>query len=256
MKWTEIFIQASIIFSLVLSFLPVILKSKRLSLMLKLLVLVSLSAAIISRGITTGRFPVVSLYESIIFLVWGILLLSLILYRKLPYLESVITGLISVALLGAVTLLPPWEKAPHYLIPALQSWWLYIHVTTSFLSYSGFMIAAIFAIIYLTQKEESRKKFFDELSYKLTAISFPLLSLGIITGAIWAHYAWGRYWSWDPKETWSLITWIIYAGYLHARITRGWSGKKTAWWLIAGFLATIFTFLGVNYLLPGLHSYL
>ncbi len=256
MKWSEIFIQATIIFSIILIILPSILKSKRLSLMLKYLIGISLSMAIIFRGIQTKRFPIINLYESIIFLVWGIILLSIIFHKKLPLVETIITGLINVALLGAATLLPPWEKAPHYLIPALQSWWLYIHVTTSFLSYSGFTIAAIFAFLYLLQKDKNKRRIIDEISYKLITVSFPLLSLGIITGAIWAHYAWGRYWSWDPKETWSLITWIIYAGYLHARITKGWSGRKTAWWLILGFMATVFTFLGVNYLLPGLHSYL
>ncbi len=256
MKWTEIFIQASIILSIILSVFPMMTHSRRKLLIIKILDLITLTLAIIFRGIAAGRFPIVNLYESLIFVVWGILLISTIMNNKFPSAEATATGLISTFLLGAATLLPPWDKSPHYLIPALQSWWLYIHVTVSFLSYSGFTIAAILAIGYLTTRNDTRRKSLDELSYKLVTISFPLLTLGIVTGAVWAHYAWGRYWSWDPKETWSLITWIIYAGYLHARITRGWSGRKTAWWLIIGFLATIFTFIGVNYLLPGLHSYL
>ena len=95
----------------------------------------------------------------------------------------------------------------------------------------------------------------DDLSYKVIGFAFPLLTLCIITGAIWANYAWGTYWSWDPKETWSLITWIIYAAYLHARLMYGWKGKRAAWMAIFGFAAVLFTFFGVNYLLPGLHSY-
>jgi len=98
-------------------------------------------------------------------------------------------------------------------------------------------------------------KVLDEVNYKSIAVGFPLLSLGIITGAAWANYAWGTYWSWDPKETWSLITWFIYAAYLHARLTRGWQGRRAALLSIVGFLAVVFTYFGVNFLLSGLHSY-
>ena len=95
----------------------------------------------------------------------------------------------------------------------------------------------------------------DELIYKPITIGFPFLTIGIIAGAVWANEAWGTYWSWDPKETWSLITWFVYAVFLHARITKGWHGKRTAWLSIIGFVATIFTYFGVNFLLSGLHSY-
>jgi cytochrome c-type biogenesis protein CcsB len=95
----------------------------------------------------------------------------------------------------------------------------------------------------------------DDLSYKTVMVGFPLLTLGIVTGAAWANYAWGTYWSWDPKETWSLITWLIYAAYLHARFTAGWRGKKTAILSVIGFAAVIFTYIGVNFVLSGLHSY-
>jgi cytochrome c-type biogenesis protein CcsB len=98
-------------------------------------------------------------------------------------------------------------------------------------------------------------KFLDELNYRSIMVGFPMLTLGIITGAAWANYAWGTYWSWDPKETWSLITWFIYAAFLHARITAGWRGKKAAVLAIIGFGAVVFTYIGVNYLLSGLHSY-
>lgn len=98
-------------------------------------------------------------------------------------------------------------------------------------------------------------KVLDELSYKAVAVGFPLLTLGILTGAAWANYAWGTYWSWDPKETWSLITWFWYAGFLHARFTQGWKGLKLAWLSVVGFGAVIFTYWGVNFVLSGLHSY-
>ena len=98
-------------------------------------------------------------------------------------------------------------------------------------------------------------KFLDELSYRTIAWGFPFLATGIVSGAVWANYAWGSYWSWDPKETWSLITWFIYAAYLHARVTRGWRGRKAAYLSIAGFMAVIFLYWGVSFVLPGLHAY-
>jgi cytochrome c-type biogenesis protein CcsB len=98
-------------------------------------------------------------------------------------------------------------------------------------------------------------KVLDDLNYQSLKFGFPLLTLGIITGAVWADNAWGRYWGWDPKETWSLITWFLYAAMLHQRLTVGWRGRKAAIMAIAGFLAVLFTFLGVNLILPGLHTY-
>jgi cytochrome c-type biogenesis protein CcsB len=98
-------------------------------------------------------------------------------------------------------------------------------------------------------------KVLDDINYKAIMVGFPMLTLGIITGAAWANYAWGTYWSWDPKETWSLIVWFIYAAFLHARFTRGWVGRRAAWLSILGFAATVFCYLGVNLLLSGLHSY-
>ena len=99
------------------------------------------------------------------------------------------------------------------------------------------------------------KEVLDTINYKSVTLGFVLLTGGIITGAIWANFAWGTYWSWDPKETWSLITWLVYAIYLHARLMRGWQGRKIAWISIVGFLAVLFTYWGVNFLLSGLHSY-
>ena len=154
-------------------------------------------------------------------------------------------------------------------MPALQSDWLLYHVITSFVSYGAFAVSFGVSVLYLFKANAEKSglkegsilgmfpdsKVLDEVNYKAIAVGFPLLSLGIITGAAWANYAWGTYWSWDPKETWSLITWFIYAAYLHARLTRGWQGKRAAILSIIGFLFVIFTYFGVNFLLSGLHSY-
>jgi cytochrome c-type biogenesis protein CcsB len=138
-------------------------------------------------------------------------------------------------------------------------------VITCFLGYAAFAVSFGASIAYLIKDRKGNVSseegvlpatvVLDEVIYKGVAVGFLQLAIGIITGAVWANYAWGSYWSWDPKETWSLITWFVYAAFLHARLTRGWRGKKTAILSIIGFAAVIFTFLGVNYVLSGLHSY-
>lgn len=163
-------------------------------------------------------------------------------------------------------LMGPSETAIQAIPPALKSYWLVFHVITAILAYGAFAVSFGLGLMYLlkTYYEENVLKvelrlppamILNELSYKIIIFGFSFLTLVIITGAIWANYAWGTYWSWDPKETWSLITWIIYAGYLHARLMLEWKGKRVAWLAILGFVAVLFTFFGVNYLLPGLHSY-
>ncbi len=114
-------------------------------------------------------------------------------------------------------------------------------------------MAFCLGIIYLTTSQDSNT--IDQNIYKLVVIGFIFLNIVIITGAVWAEEAWGKWWSWDPKETWSLVTWIVYAIYLHARHTREWKGRKTAWMAVLGFLVVLFTLFGVSVLLPGLHSY-
>ena len=159
------------------------------------------------------------------------------------------------------------------LIPALQSNWLIAHVVTCFIGYAAFAVACGMGIMYLVKhkREETKKakrdttetlidtlpkkRIIDDVIYKSIVFGFVWLSVGIITGAIWANEAWGTYWSWDPKETWSLITWFVYAAAMHARFTRGWGGKKIAWIAIIGFFCVVFTYYGVNFLLSGLHSY-
>lgn len=159
------------------------------------------------------------------------------------------------------------------LVPALQSNWLLAHVMTCFVGYAAFAVACGIGIMYLIKNhhEESNKgkkvetgglidsmpslRIIDDIIYKSIVFGFVWLSAGIITGAIWANESWGTYWSWDPKETWSLITWFIYAAAMHARFTKGWGGKRIAWIAILGLLSVLFTYYGVNFLLSGLHSY-
>jgi len=151
------------------------------------------------------------------------------------------------------------------LIPALKSNWLIAHVITCFLGYAGFAVAFGFSIMYFVKPKNSDSTsifaklpsldLIDEMTYQMVVFGFLFLTIGIITGAVWANSAWGTYWSWDPKETWSLITWIVYAVFMHLRMMRGWQGKNLAWVSIIGFMAVMFTYFGVNFLLSGLHSY-
>jgi cytochrome c-type biogenesis protein CcsB len=155
------------------------------------------------------------------------------------------------------------------LLPALQSNWLIAHVITCFLGYAAFAVSCSLSIMFLLKKpcpdknKESKGllslfpeiSVLDDLIYQTIIIGFLLLTLGIATGSIWAHSAWGTYWSWDPKETWSLITWLVYAALLHARMMKGWHGTRIAWLSIIGFACVLFTYFGVNFILSGLHSY-
>jgi len=130
------------------------------------------------------------------------------------------------------------------LIPALKSYWFLIHVPAYFAAYGALVVATIAAACGL-----------DKLSYRLIVFSFPFLTIGLTTGAVWANAAWGRYWGWDPKETWALVTWLVYALYLHLRFIKGWRGKRMAAVAVVGFVFVVFTYFGVNFLLGGLHSY-
>jgi len=335
-----------------------------------------------------GHIPLSNLFESMSFAAWTIVLLYLIFewkYKKRSF-GVFVTPVVLLAMAYVGFAIPQASKQIEPLVPALQSYWLHIHVITSFLGYAAFAISFAVGIMYLIVATGERKvdslkdvyfssfggvmrflfmlinafpyllydiytfskrravkeggyvfwvvnisgvlstmmvvilsyylndifkiemfdstkyalvengasivtmsvivvciigmaialtlltgghtvksrlvddfkvtaEILDEVSYKSIMIGFPLLTLGIITGAVWANEAWGTYWSWDPKETWSLITWFVYAAYLHARYTRGWAGQRAAVIAVCGFLAVIFTFLGVNILLSGLHSY-
>ncbi|MBI5756719.1 MAG: c-type cytochrome biogenesis protein CcsB [Nitrospirae bacterium] len=227
------------------------------------------TAALAARTMETGRAPYANLYETMILLSWLIVMCYLVIeikYLRLRVLGAIIVSIAFLAI-GAAAMLPYRYQVAEPLIPALQSNWLILHVITTFVGYAGFAVAFGLGILYLFKERAERKKGFsffdrfpsaellDDLGYRFIALGFPFVTLGIILGAIWANYAWGGYWSWDPKETWSLIVWFIYAGYFHGRLVRGWRGRKTAYFSIIGFLAVIFLYWGVSFVLPGLHAY-
>lgn len=234
--------------------------------------LVGNTAALLLRMIITKRAPLANGYEFILTFTWGIIAVYLFAeFRyRLKTLGAFVTPIPFLLLMFIVMALGPQERVAQGIMPALKSHWLEFHVLTAMLSYGAFAISFGLGIMYLLRasKESSGTikagsiiarfptlESLDETAYKVVGFAFPMLTLCIISGAIWANYAWGTYWSWDPKETWSLITWIIYAGYLHARLMYGWKGNRAAWMAVLGFAAVLFTFFGVNYFLSGLHSY-
>jgi len=214
-----------------------------------------------------GHAPLSNLYESLIFFAWTIVFLYLIVEWRIKS-RNIGAFVIPFAFLSMAfaSFSPNINTRIQPLIPALQSNWLISHVITCFFGYAAFAIACGLGFMYLLKGLEKggnsgpflrflpRREILDELTYHSVVIGFIFLTLGIITGSVWAYSAWGSYWSWDPKETWSLITWLIYAAMLHSRFLRGWKGKRMAVMSIIGFVSVLFTYFGVNYL-PGLHSY-
>jgi len=205
--------------------------------------------------------PLSNFYESLIFFAWCLPALGLMAFRR--YFKGYLVALVALlsTLLLAYASLGGVDSSIKPLMPALKSNWLLIHVVTAFLGYAAFALAFGTALLYLLQERRPRPSLpplplLDGLIYRTTVLGFLLLTLGIFTGAVWAETAWGRYWSWDPKETWSLITWFIYAALLHARHLKGWHGRRIAWLAVLGFMAVLFTYFGVSFLLSGLHSYL
>jgi|TARA_B110001452_G_C15186704_1_gene412174 cytochrome c-type biogenesis protein CcsB len=263
------------------------------------------------RWLNYGYFPLSNLYESLLFLAWGITFTTIVLESKTR--TSIIGSLsnpISLFIIGFAGLsLPETMQSPSPLVPALKSNWLMMHVTVMMLSYASLIVGSLLGIFFLIltngRKDEivlqgnSYGKDFknnklldtafyqegsiedysalvvetvnnpapikenrltllesiDNLSYRTISFGFPLLTIGIIAGAVWANEAWGSYWSWDPKETWALITWLVFASYLHARITKSWQGKKPAIIASFGFIVVWICYLGVNFLGKGLHTY-
>ena len=213
-----------------------------------------------------GHAPFSNMYESLVFFSWTVC--ALYLFVEYKYKERIVgvfaTPLIFLAIAYA-SLAPGVESEITPLIPALKSNWLIAHVITCFLGYAGFAVAFGLSVMYLIRPANTKggslleklpfPGVVDELTYQMVVFGFLFLTIGIITGSVWANSAWGSYWSWDPKETWSLITWFIYATLLHLRMMRGWNGKRIAWVSIVGFMAVLFTYFGVNYFLSGLHSY-
>jgi cytochrome c-type biogenesis protein CcsB len=212
-----------------------------------------------ARWYSAGRAPFSNMFESMVLFAWAMVVvyLALRIRIRIPVLGA------ATALLAVVTLAyaSTYETKIQPLMPALRSNWLTFHVFTAFLGYGGFAIAALTGVGYLiASRNGSRVQVettaaLDAATAKTIAFGFLFLTVGIITGAVWANSAWGTYWSWDPKETWSLITWFIYAVFLHCRFMRGWKGKRAAWISILGFASVIFTYYGVNFLLSGYHSY-
>ena len=263
------------------------------------------------RWINYGYFPLSNLYESLLFLAWGITFTTVILeYKTRTSIIGSISNPISLFIIGFAGLsLPETMQAPSPLVPALKSNWLMMHVTVMMLSYANLIVGSLLGIFFLilvngrkedivlqgnsygknftgsnltetafykedptqdysnlivedlnspTLVQENRLSLLesiDNLSYRTISFGFPLLTIGIIAGAVWANEAWGSYWSWDPKETWALITWLVFASYLHARITKAWQGKKPAIIASLGFVVVWVCYLGVNFLGKGLHTY-
>jgi len=217
-----------------------------------------------------GHAPLSNFYESLIFGAWSVVLIYLLMEARYGSRELGVFPLsLAFLTMAYASFSPNVESKIQPLIPALKSNWLIAHVITCFLGYAGFAVASGLGILYLLKGPNQQLdnpgsgiraripsiQTLDELMYQNVVFGFLLLTVGIITGAVWANSAWGSYWSWDPKETWSLITWLVYALMLHARLVRGWHGRRIAWLSIIGFSCVIFTYLGVNFLLSGLHSY-
>ena len=240
------------------------------------------------RWFNEGYFPLSNLYESLIFLSWGICTTHLFVEFKT---QSRLIGAIAAPIVffisgfSSLTLPIEMQKALP-LVPSLQSNWLMMHVTMMMISYATLIVGSLLCILYIAftsfNKDTQTSKIKDNIesnqssqilalnsayskislletidiwSYRIIGLGFPFLTIGIISGAVWANEAWGSYWSWDPKETWALITWLVFAIYLHSRLLKGWQGQKAAFLGSAGFFVIWICYLGVNFLGKGLHSY-
>jgi len=216
-----------------------------------------------------GHAPLSNLYESLVFAAWAIIFIYLVVeFRTKQRALGVFPALFAFLAMAYASFSTQVESKIQPLVPALKSNWLIAHVISCFLGYAAFAVASGISILYLMRRTHKANphptgifallpepRQLDELTYQMILFGFLWLSLGIITGSVWANSAWGTYWSWDPKETWSLITWFIYAALLHARGMQGWRGKRVAWLSLLGFGCVLFTYFGVNFLLSGLHSY-
>ena len=244
---------------------------------------------LISRWYISGHFPISNLYESLYFLTWGICLTQLLLEKEYP--SPIISALAIpselILIAFACFVLPEDLKLSSNLVPALRSSWLVMHVSVVMLSYAALITGSLLSasILLINQKEPlqirsssigiggfrihnsnsinnilepldfSHTEKLDTLSYRSILVGFVLLTLGLISGAVWANEAWGTWWSWDPKETWAFISWLFYAAYLHTRISKGWQGRKPALLATSGFFIVLICYLGVNFWGIGLHSY-
>ena len=227
-----------------------------------------LTLALVLRGIWAGRVPWGNMYEFSISSAWGVLVVFLAVStrRDLRWLGLFVVAPALLTLGLAVTVL--YTEAAQ-LVPALKSYWLVIHVSAAIICAGAFTVAASSAALSLIQSRHERSgrvwhgpmsnvpsaEKLQTFTSRLIAFSFPLWTFSVIAGAIWAENAWGRYWGWDPKETWALITWLVYAAYLHARSTAGWRGDKASWIAILGLVTFLINYFGVNIFVNSLHSY-
>ncbi|MEZ5117964.1 MAG: c-type cytochrome biogenesis protein CcsB [Candidatus Nanopelagicales bacterium] len=231
-----------------------------------------LLGGVVLRGLWAGRVPWGNMYEFSItsaLAVTGVFL-AVSLRRDVRWLGLFVVVPVLLTLGLAVTVL--YTEAAQ-LVPALKSYWLVIHVSAAVICGGAFTVAAAVTTLYLVRSRAERRagpdgvptgpvsshlpsaERLDTLAYRIIAFSFPLWTFAVVAGAIWAENAWGRYWGWDPKETWAFITWVVYAGYLHARSTAGWRGRKAAIISLVGFAAFLVNYFGVNLFASGLHSY-
>ncbi|MBR6039263.1 MAG: c-type cytochrome biogenesis protein CcsB [Clostridia bacterium] len=247
----------------------------KLAIRVQIAVLLVHTAAIILRGVAMGRLPMANLYEFSTAFAWALALVSLVFILKFNFpvlgaFSSPVTLLLAVyAGMQKLNELRVIEAngvdSIRNLMPALRSSWLGIHVSTVIVAYGAFGVSFVLSIIFLLRdrmKENGfwdthipKKEKLDTISYRCVSLGMMFLTVTIFIGGIWAENAWGSYWTWDPKETWALVTWMIYLVYLHLRIRRGWNGKTAAIFGVVGFVCVLFTYIGVNTLLPGLHSY-
>jgi len=215
-------------------------------------------------GADIGHIPVSNLYE--VFVLFCLITALFTVFYEEKYETRQVSGFILLVISAAVGFLlwymtsrDAHEIQP--LVPALQSWWMKIHVPANFIGYGTFALAAMVGVAYLLKSKSiladrlPSLEVLDDIMYKAIAVGFAFFTIATILGALWAADAWGGYWSWDPKETWALIVWLNYAAWLHMRLMKGLRGQVAAWWAIGGLLVTSFAFLGVNMFLSGLHSY-
>ena len=253
----------------------------------------ALTAQLVLRWWQSGHFPISNLYESLCFLAWASTLTQLLVERSYP--SPVVAAAATPMALGGVAFasfaLPDQLQQAAPLVPALRSSWLVMHVSVIMVSYAALLVGSLLSLAVLVtdrgQQLELRSSSIgsggyrqaelaaaatggsfnfssgnlslseqlDSLSYRTITVGFLLLSVGIVSGAVWANEAWGSWWSWDPKETWALICWLVYAAYLHTRLSRGWQGRRPALVAVAGFVVICVCYIGVNLLGIGLHSY-
>jgi cytochrome c-type biogenesis protein CcsB len=215
-------------------------------------------------GADVGHIPVSNLYE--VFILFSLITAMFYLYFEQRYATRQMGPFVLLVVSAAIGFLMWYTTSRNAadiqpLLPALQSWWMKIHVPANFIGYGNFALAAMVAAAYLLKTSGYLKdrlpseEVLDDVMYKAISAGFAFFTIATILGALWAAEAWGGYWSWDPKETWALIVWLNYAAWLHMRLMTGLRGRPAAWWALVGLLVTTFAFLGVNMFLSGLHSY-